>query len=479
MAMLTPEPLNGNHSRSVELGARCASRANMRAFRGRIVPLVLAVVAAACLETRQPPSEPTDARRESARSAPLERHLAFAILEDYDKGDDLAEIRRDFAMFRDLGITTWRGSLGWDDFEPQRGEYDFDWLHRFADAAQQDGITLRPYVGYTPAWAAAGGADDDVWNDPPANLDDWGAFVRELTTALHRHPNVRSLEIYNEENVPQWWDGSAAQYRAVLERAAREIRRVDRRFQVLLGGMVYPDTDWLDEVCDDDGGRLFDLLPFHAYPETWTPPDVDLERYLGPDFDADFVRHADESCGTRPIWINETGFATTDGIEETAQAVWWARAIATFAAEPRIEGIGVYEIKDLAPDRDAIGGAPNYHLGITRADRSKKPAFDTVRMLASAFSRGPYVVQPPAVTASAGSGELFAHGFRLADGRQLLIAWAKRAPLTVDLAPASKGARASERRLDGGSVPFSAFDGTVLHGVSLTPGAVRIFEIDK
>jgi hypothetical protein len=294
---------------------------------------------------------------------------------------------------------------------------------------------------------------------------------------LKRHPNVRSLEIYNEENVSQWWDGSAQQYRAVLERAAREIRRVDDNFEVLLGGMVYPDVDWLEQVCTDGGGRLFDILPFHAYPETWTPPDVDLERYLSPSFDTDFVQSADAACGHRPIWINETGFATTEGVTETAQAAWWARAIATFAAQPRIEGIGVYEIKDLPPDREAIGGTPNYHLGITRSDRSKKLAFHTVSMLAAALADG-FQVRPPTIASKSGTGELFADGFTLANRHQMVITWTKQAPLVIDLAPATHGRKAVERLLDGQSVPVSSYDGSLLRRVELIPGAVRIFDIE-
>jgi hypothetical protein len=445
----------------------------------RLMAFVLALAISACAGTRQSSNDtPADRPRTGQQVAGTERHLAFSILEDYDKGDDLADVRRDFALFRELGITTWRGSFGWDDFEPARGEYDFEWLHRFADAAEQDGITLRPYIAYTPGWAAAGGKDADAWNDPPARLDDWGAFVRQLASSLKRHPNVRSLEIYNEENVPQWWDGSAAQYRAVLERASREIRSVNDHVEVMLGGMVYPDVEWLEQVCHDSGGRLFDVLPFHAYPETWTPPDVDLERYLGPTFGSGFVADADTACGERPIWINETGFATTAGVSETAQAGWWARAIATFAAQPRIEGIGVYEIKDLAAGRDAIGGTPNYHLGITNVDRSKKLAFHTVRMMAALLGRGSFHVQRPTTVFTAGAGELFTYGFGLQNGRQLLVLWAKRAPLVVDVAAASRGSSAVERLLDGSAVASTSFDGRVLHRIELAPGSVRLFEIE-
>src|SRR5436190_20611886 len=53
------------------------------------------------------------------------KRISFSILEDYDKVEDLAEVAKDFALFRELGITAWRGSFGWDDYEPSRGHYAF------------------------------------------------------------------------------------------------------------------------------------------------------------------------------------------------------------------------------------------------------------------------------------------------------------------------------------------------------------------
>ncbi len=208
-----------------------------------------------------------------------EKRLEFSILEDYDKDADLADVARDFDLFKELGITTWRGSFGWDDYEPTPGTYDFDWLHRFADLAASRGITLRPYIGYTPAWAAAGGADQDVWNDPPKDLDAWFRFVRTLAAEMRRHRNVSSYEIHNEENVRQWWDGSPAAYSEVLKRAAEAVEAGNPDAEVLLGGMVFPDAEWTEHVCGDERNRRsISVIPFHAYPETWTPPDVVVEN---------------------------------------------------------------------------------------------------------------------------------------------------------------------------------------------------------
>ena len=150
--------------------------------------------------------------------------------------------------------------------------------------------------------------------------------------------------------------------------AADAVRRADPDAAVLLGGMVWPiSSGWRLPAI---GGRApFDVLPFHAYPETWTPDSVRVENYLGRGFERGFLPAADARCGRKPIWINETGFATTPGKTERAQAEWWARAFATFLSAPRVEHLGIYEIRDQRQDTPVIGDAPNYYLGLLRQDR--------------------------------------------------------------------------------------------------------------
>jgi polysaccharide biosynthesis protein PslG len=439
--------------------------------------VVLALVAdAACGGSAvQPRSQPQ-------RSG--QKRVAFAILEDYDKGDDLADVARDFELFRQLGVTTWRGSFGWDDYEPSRGTYDFEWLHRFADLAASRGIMLRPYIGYTPRWAAAGGDDRDDWNDPPRDLHDWYRFVRELSSAMRRHRNVLSFEIYNEENVKQWWDGSADAYRRTLERGAAAVRAGNPRAAVLLGGMVYPDTEWLRAICtvrDNEPAPAFDVIPFHAYPETWTPPDVTLDKYLGRSFADGFVKSADALCGPKPIWINETGFATVPGRTEREQAAWWIRAIATFAAEPRVEQIGIYEIKDLKPDRAAIGDTPNYHLGITHADRTRKMAFQTIATLVRIIGDTPFTIgdlaAPINIAATDSVADLERHVLLLGDGSQLLVLWTRAAAITAAVRLPRHATRGWEYGVDGNLTREFRVDDDALTGLELQPGEPQVFHL--
>ena len=179
---------------------------------------------------------PTFSANPHVRAGTVTKPVSFAILEDYDKGQDLREVAGDFSRFRELGIVQWRGSFGWDDYEPSPGQYDLDWLEKFVALADSMGISLRPYLGYTPAWAARGGKDDHAWNDPPRSEQDWVRFTGAVASRLRPYRSIVSYEIYNEENTALWWEGSAEEYARVLRAGADAIRRADPDAQILLGG---------------------------------------------------------------------------------------------------------------------------------------------------------------------------------------------------------------------------------------------------
>jgi hypothetical protein len=406
--------------------------------------------------------------------------VSFAILEDYDKGHNLAEVARDFTLYRELGIPVWRGSFGWDDFEPEPGRYDFEWLEQFVDLADRMGISLRPYLGYTPEWAGRRGKDQHAWNDPPRNTREWARFAGTIAARLKAWRSLVSYEIYNEENVPLWWEGSAEEYAAVLRAGARAIRQADPDAQILLGGMVWPDVEWLEVACR--GGRApFDVLPFHAYPETWTPDTITVERYLGQSFRRDFVPEADRLCGRKRIWMNEVGFATTPGTTERDQADWWIRAFATFLAEPRVEHLGIYEIRDQQPGTPVIGDAPNYYLGLVRRDGTPKLAFATVKLLVRLFGTDSITVADGALRLKVTEGvpgELYRHLFIRPDGRQLVFVWDRKGSPTVELGLPRSATRVTTYTPAGVGTMWSEAEGRTIRRIKLESGVARIFETE-
>lgn len=316
-----------------------------------------------------------------------------------------------------------------------------------------------------------------AWNNPPADYNAWYQFVYRLADALRDYPNVLSYEIYNEENSRTWWDGSIDQYKETLRLGALAVRAVNPTLQVLLGGAVFPDSAWLRQIVDNGCARYYDITPFHAYPETWINSTV--ENYLDAGYRA-FV-DANENLGeAEPIWINEIGFAATPEMGEAEQANWWARAVSTFLADPYIEHIGVYEIKDLAPGKETIGDEKNYYLGLTRVDRGKKLAFYTVALLRKLLAGkvAPADDELSAKVSDGEAGDLHYHLFKRADGKQVLFGYDKQAHPTIEVKLRVRGARAWEYELNGTVLEYPNFDGTVLRQIRLAAGNVTIFVID-
>jgi hypothetical protein len=276
-----------------------------------------------------------------------------------------------------------------------------------------------------------------------------------------------------------WWDGSMAEYNAVLREAAAAIRKNDPKAQVIMSGLVFPDYDWLLGICEDYGNaHNFDVAPFHAYPETWESTTV--ESYLDTQYRSYFVPEIENRCDRQPIWINELGFATTKGKTEHDQANWWARAFATYLSDARIQELGIYEVKDLRPGVGAIGGDANYHLGITKKDRTPKLAFYTIRMLVKLLTPGQITTADREVKVSTRSthvGAIYYHLFRRPDGHQILFVYDKKASPIVSVDLLKGGRRALSYALDGSSEVYRNFDGKTLKNVQLVPGKVGIFEI--
>jgi hypothetical protein len=438
-----------------------------------ILPGILLVVGCTPAISRQPAPEP-----ELPAGA---KRVSFALLEDYEKGDDLDDIAKDFALMNELEIDTMRTSFGWDNFEPARGQYDFAWLEDFVSLAEEYGIKLRPYIGYTPEWAGATDSDGIVWNNPPGNYQDWYNFVYQLASALSDHPNVLSYEIYNEMNLDLWWDGSVEQYMETLKQGAEAVRAADPDAQVILGGLAEPDYRWSRELMEAGYARYYDIVAYHAYVETWTPASMVVEKYLGAEYRNQFLRDQREYGEGEPVWINELGYATTSGRTEEQQANWWARAVSTFLAQPEIEHIGVYEIKDLDPGVEAIGDDKNYYLGLTYRDRTKKLAFHTVDLLTDLLDTTTLTVADSdvQVIADEESAEyLYYHLFKRPDGAQVLFVWDRVRDSTVTVKLKTPGSSAEQFSLNGEATPYPAFDGTMLKDIRLTAGEVEIFRIN-
>jgi hypothetical protein len=166
--------------------------------------------------------------------------------------DDPVFLHRDYydrdlalAQARELGITRLRVSLGWaatlgpqadDRTQPSPPVYDFTRHDDLIDAAAGYGIRLQVnLIPPAPAWATG---DRKIGvNRPDPKL--YGRFVR--AAAEHFKGRVDRYAIYNEPNHVGWLtpqSTAAAQYRQLYLEAYKQVKRVDRKAEVLIGELV-------------------------------------------------------------------------------------------------------------------------------------------------------------------------------------------------------------------------------------------------
>jgi hypothetical protein len=206
-----------------------------------------------------------------------------------------------------------------------------------------------------------------------------------------------------------------------------------------------------------------------------------VEKFLEREYRSRFLPNHQQYGEGEPIWINEMGYATTPDRTEEQQANWWARAVSTFLAEPEIEHIGVYEIKDLDPGVEAIGDDKNYYLGLTYKDRTKKLAFHTVDLLTDLLDTGTLTIADSEVEVIAEEDStryLYYHLFKRPDGAQVLFVWDRVLDSKITIRLKTPGSSAEQFSLRGEAAPYPAFDGTTLKDIQLTAGNVQIFRIN-
>ena len=168
-------------------------------------------------------------------------HMATAIGDDYFDGkDSLERIRRHMKIARSLGVHYLRCAFSWNGIEPERGEYHFEFWDSLVEEAGRAGISLIPYVAYTPKWAASNEAE--FWKKPPTDPGDYAQLMQKLATRYRG--KVLHWELWNEPDNKEYWEGSPDQFAVTVIAAAKAIREVAPEDVLVLGGMTQDAGDF-------------------------------------------------------------------------------------------------------------------------------------------------------------------------------------------------------------------------------------------
>jgi glycosyl hydrolase family 39 (putative alpha-L-iduronidase) len=364
------------------------------------------------------------------------RQVPLGLCEDYpEESRSLTGARRDLMLLRQIGIQTLRVSMGWDGIEPERDRYDFSFWDEFIAMAGELGITLIPYVAYTPDWSSGDGPAEH-WKAPPRDPADF-AEIMGLLAARYRS-QIRSWELWNEPDNRDYWTGTVEQYAALVRAGASSIRAVDPEIRIVSGGLAGT-IEFLSDLFDQpDLPAALDVVNLHSYYETWNPEPLETIPEYVARAQAIVERHA----GQQDLWMAEVGYSNYRqgsrvseytrarfAHEHTLefQAVALVRTLALLLGSPALSLVAWYELKD-PPATDAmIGDVNNRHLGVVFADYRPKPALRALTLMARLFSDPFQAVDSRIRVRPAGSASLTSaaevHAFVSARRTLIVIAW--------------------------------------------------------
>jgi hypothetical protein len=359
----------------------------------------------------------------------------LGLCEDYPEESTTSEIiRGDMEFLEDTGIDLLRISFGWDGIEGEKDVYDWlFWDEYVSTAVDSFGVTLIPYICYTPLWNSTTDDPDNSWHYPPKDYDEFGEFVFDLVSRYK--DKIKTWELWNEPDIWIFWAGDHDGFSKLIKIGSEAVRRADPEAKVVLGGLAH-DTEWLEVLLRDYGVSPYvDIVNIHNYFETWADsPMEEIAAYVN-EVDRIVLEHGDG----QPIWMAEVGYSTfrkgsyvSDHYsayyryEHTPeyQAVDLVRRMVKVLSTEKLSSIAWYEIKDLNPGEETIGDfGNNGNLGVAYATHKPKPAQQALKFFNELMAQPTRVIDD-AVTVSAPDGsDVHVHAFERENGDVIVFGW--------------------------------------------------------
>lgn len=362
-------------------------------------------------------------------------HVPLGLCEDYPEETTTREIYvRDFELLRRAGIDLLRISFGWDGIEAEADD-EYDWLFwdDFVETAVDDyGITLIPYVMYTPRWASREKGDDVFWRTPPEDFEKFGEFVFDLVTRYK--DRIHSWELWNEPDIEWYWRGTPEEFAAYVKIGAEAVRRADPEATIVLGGIAYQ-PDFIRTLFRDHGVSPYvDVVNMHNYFETWhNAPVEEIGEYIHR-VDEVVERYGDG----QPLWMAEVGYSSVRqgahvsddytayyAYEHTPeyQAVQLVKTITAALATDKLAALAWYEVKDLPPADQVIGDNNNRHLGVAYNDHTPKPAEHALAFVNRLYAEPMRSIGEEVTFERAADSDVVVHAFEQEDGDVIVVGW--------------------------------------------------------
>jgi len=271
---------------------------------------------------------------------------------------------------KSCGIKFIRDECYWSEVEKVRGIYEYPKeVDNYVRAARERGIGILMLLDYNnPLYAAHAGAGISTDSNRIA-------FTKYCVETVKRYSalGVIHYEIWNEPNIPTFWDPSpnSYDYYKVLEAVYPAIKSIDTN-TILLGcatspaegnpSPFIPGKEFIKQVYDLGGGKYMDGISFHFYTvdkpvENWYSANISAIKYIVKD---------------KPLYLTETGYPTSTvwpNVSFNSQALYLSRLY--LLGRRDLQMLSWYDLKN-----DGENSAENEHnFGLLNYNLSQKPSF--------------------------------------------------------------------------------------------------------
>jgi hypothetical protein len=309
----------------------------------------------------------------------------------YPGGQSDGDNQREIQSACRMGSDVVRVFVSWQVLEPSRGQVNPDYaseLDSLMSQASACGMKVMLMLFGTPPWDSsdpAGASDPAAVRYPARDPDHFRWMVSWI---LSRWPTLHSFEVWNEPNLQSYFQGSPADYAAMVNAAVAVKRQLGSSTLILAGTLAPGGSDFLSQLyaAGMSGQDGISLHPYSMYCYsscTLTNPSPAQAPFRAAITAIHNVMaaHGDQSG----LWLTEFGFATCPAvpacISEGQQANWMVKSIRIAACYPYIKGVTPFLLRDIPVADPQWALVWDGHFGLLRSDFSPKRSFPAMTSL--------------------------------------------------------------------------------------------------
>ena len=259
-------------------------------------------------------------------------------------------------------IRLWDSGVSWRDLEPSRDGYNWAPLLAAVSNAKKLGASEIMYtMGVTPKWAASNPNSSKALYGPgsnshPASTADYVDFIDDMLRAV---PGITAVQIWNEANLQDFYQGTPAQMAELTKAAAPVIRA--RGAKVVAASTTMRKTGPTQKFGKSYGAAMkkarawssVDVLSVHLYPPAKEGPATRV-AYIKKT--KSYYRKY--GAGKKPLWDTEMNFGDLRSYMKVKRA-YTGTAAQTYVARTFIDSMryGVQRVFWYGWDFNMLGTA--------------------------------------------------------------------------------------------------------------------------